>query len=134
MMFKGTVAAFFGVLFLAGCATPHTGERVVDAGPQPTEEQAKQVIMSFLNSSLKDPDSIKQFRVVNGPSRMTWYRGLINGGGNDSAWLVCFEYNAKNSYGGYVGLKTDGIAMRVYGESASMVPWVNWGLADSRCM
>ena len=120
-------------LFLTGCATPNTGERVIDAGPRPSEVQATAAVMDYLRGTLKDPDSIKQFNIRSGPETITWYRGLINGGGNEQAWLICFEYNAKNSYGGYVGLKTDGVALRLYGDTASVVPVVNWALADRRC-
>lgn len=129
---SGIVLAI-SALFLTACATPNTGERVIDAGPQPSEAQAATAVMDYLRTTLKDPDSIKQFRIRSGPETITWYRGLINGGGNEQAWLICFEYNAKNSYGGYVGLKTDGVALRLYGDRASVVPWVNWGLADRRC-
>jgi len=120
-------------LFLAACATPNSGQRVIEAGPRPNEAQATAAIMDYLQRTLKDPDSLKQFRIRSGPDTINWYRGLINGGGNEQAWLYCFEYNAKNSYGGYVGLKTDGFALRLYGDTASVVPVVNWALADRNC-
>ena len=58
----------------------------------------------------------------------------MRGGDHEEAWLVCFEYNAKNSYGAYVGLKTDGYAMRMNANGeAEIVTDVNWALADNRC-
>lgn len=127
------IALAVATLLLAACATSTSGESAIEAGPRPTEAQANAAIMNYLQRTLKDPDSIKQFRIRSGPDTITWYRGLINGGGNEQAWLVCFEYNAKNSYGGYVGLKIDGFALRLYGDTASVVPAVNWPLADRNC-
>lgn len=133
MNYKTIVTTLLVMLLLTGCATPYTGQKVADAGTAPTEDQSKKAVLDYLTSTLKDPDSLKQFRIVGQPMYMTWFRGLINGGGNESAWLVCFEYNAKNSYGGYVGVKTEGLAIRVYGDWPSVITGVNWAIADRGC-
>ena len=117
---------------LISCATPQSGPMVVDAGPMPTKEQAEQAIKNGLQMVLKDPDSLKQFRLRSGPKLISWYRGLVNGGGHEKAWLYCYEYNAKNSFGAYTGLKIDGAAMRVYGDRAQLVPF-NIIITDARC-
>lgn len=124
-----------GALLLTACATPgtNTGQQVIEAGPRPSEAQATAAVMAYLRGTLKDPDSLKQFRIRSGPDLISWYRGLLYGGGHEQAWLVCFEYNAKNSYGGYVGIKVDGYALRLYGNTASVVPVVNWPLASRNC-
>ena len=108
-------AIFPFVLFgaLLGCATPNTGQDVTPAGPEPTTTQALAAIDVHLRRSLKDPDSVKQFAVVSGPVLITWYRGLLRGGGHERAWMMCFEYNAKNSYGAYVGIKREAIAVGI---------------------
>lgn len=118
---------------LSACATPRTGETYIARGPMPSAEQAERAVRAYLARALKDPDSLKQFAITFGPSPVQWYRGLINGGGNEQAWLVCFEYNAKNSYGAYTGLKTDGVALRMAGSDTVVVPSVNWLIADTRC-
>lgn len=118
---------------LSACATPSTGDLVIEAGPKPTHEQATEAVMQYFRENLKDPDSVKQFRLLQGPKLFSWYRGLAHGGGHEDAWLVCFEFNAKNSYGGYVGLTTKGIAMRAWGETIQVIPNVNWVIADRRC-
>lgn len=126
------IVAALLVLMLAGCMTPRTGPTVNSAGVEPTPEQANAAIQKFLARTLKDSDSVKQFRMtVNGAS-IQWYRGLINGGGNDQGYLYCFEYNAKNSYGAYAGVKTEGIVLRMMGDEAYDVP-VNWGIVSRRC-
>lgn len=94
-------------------------------------EQAKQKVLEHLYRSLKDPDSLKQFK-VRSVERMTWSRSWDSD--YEQAWLVCYEYNAKNSYGGYVGLKADGLPLRTFeGGGISVVPNVNWALTNSRC-
>lgn len=121
-------------LMLAGCVSPQTGVRVAEAGSPPTEKQATDAVMELLRTRLKDPDSIKQFRITSGPKMVTWYRGLLRGGGHEQAWMVCFEYNAKNSYGAYVGLQHDAAAMRVSGgDYVYIIPDVNWGITDEGC-
>lgn len=131
----GTVLISAACAAIAGCAAPQAGEgeTYVKAGPAPTKDQAAAAIRSYLNHYLKDPDSVKQFAIRSGPDHATWYRGLLNGGGHEAAWLTCFEYNAKNSYGAYVGLKTDGFMMRMSGDVAEIVTWVNWAAASRRC-
>lgn len=121
------------VLLLGACVTPQTGQTVITAGPQPSEAQSITAIKKYLERELKDPDSLKQFRVTSGPEQISWYRGLVHGGGNAQGWLYCFEYNAKNSYGAYTGVKTDGVVLRMYGETAEVMPAVNWHIADRRC-
>lgn len=124
------VAAIF---LLGGCATPGPGDTVAPIGEAPTAAAAEKAVLDRLRVTLKDPDSMKQFRVTGGPIPFTWYRGLLFGGGYDQAWLVCFEYNAKNSYGAYTGLASDGVALRGAGEFAYAITDVNWGTASRRC-
>lgn len=119
---------------LAACATPTTGPLVRDAGPEIPRDVAVRTIEQYLRAALKDPGSLQQFEVAQTGSRVEWYRGLIQGGGHESAWLWCFAYNAKNSYGGYVGVKRDGLVLRAYDDtSASVVPNVNAILMNGRC-
>lgn len=106
-------ALAIAVLALAGCATPTTGPQRATAGPYPTPQQAEAAIRRVLAVSLKDPDSLKQFEVDGGGREITWFQGYLNGGGHESAWLWCFSYNAKNSYGAYPGVVRDGLALRV---------------------
>ena len=49
---------------------------------------------------------MKQFQIVSGPNRVSWYTGLLNGNRVMDGWAVCFQYNAKSSYGAYAGLTT----------------------------
>ncbi len=119
-----------------GCSSvpPESVESSLPAirGPAPTPEQANAAILQTLGTVLKDADSLKQFRIVSGPRSIHWYTGLLAGNRYDAAWMYCFEYNAKNSYGGYVGVQMERVALRVEGGEAHVVP-ANWGLIDSAC-
>lgn len=83
----------------------------------------------MLAVELKDPDSIKQFSIASGPFPISW-RGTVDNDG----WLYCFEYNAKNSFGGYVGVKRGGYVLRVYASGdTDVVRNVNWLTASAGC-
>lgn len=126
------VLAWVGVL--AGCATAPSGKgSYVTAGDQPSKDDLEPVVKRYLATTLKDPDSVKQFQIVSGPTYITWYQGLLGGGGHEGGWLVCYDYNAKNSYGGYTGVKRDGIVVRGTGSSAQWVQRVNWNAASTNC-
>jgi hypothetical protein len=124
-----TVIVLYAVL--TGCAT---APPVVDSpGPKPSLEKLEGMVLDYLQKSLKDPDSLKQFRVVSGPTLATWYTGVLAGNYTNSGWLVCFEYNAKNSYGGYVGVKREGLAFKGGVYEPYLITNVNWALIDVKC-
>lgn len=135
---RGIIAAA-ALALLAGCATPPpasgpVADLFLGAGAEPPLGQAEDAVLAYLRSALKDPGSLQQFRLRSGPEKIRWYRGMLNGGGYEEAWLMCFQYNAKNSYGGHVGERVDGVALRTMttGESAPILN-VNWQLASGRC-
>ena len=107
MMRAGVVVA----MFIAGCAINRPAPPYIPmsvAGPKPSLEQAEPVVRYHLARTLKDPDSLKQFAM-----RDVRYAEWRRGGGGDAGWLACFEFNAKNSYGGYGGLVVEGLVIRV---------------------
>jgi hypothetical protein len=123
-------------IFLTGCATvPRDADIVLKRGPLPTEEQVAGLIGEAVKQALKDPDSPKQFRITSPARAIVWYRGLLQGGGYEEAWMYCIEFNAKNSYGGYTGVKTDRVALRMYegGGPVMVLKTVNWPLVESYC-
>jgi hypothetical protein len=87
------------------------------------------VIVAKLRNSLKDPDSVKQLSILGDPAPLRWR----NGNSYESAWLVCFQYNAKNSYGGYVGLSKGTIVIRASNGPAREITYVNWQTTNTRC-
>ena len=109
----------FGIVLLVllavvgGCAStggpqPSESDARALAGPMPDPAEAEQLIFNSIKVRLKDPDSIKQFRISRGPifvNTDVWV-GLLNGGTRRViGWVYCAEYNAKNSYGAYAGVE-----------------------------
>ena len=104
---------FLASLSLAGCAHNVAPQEPIDIGDPPSFSAADSAIKSYLRENLKDPDSIKDFEIMSGGyQRVTWFKGgLLTGGKDVSGWLFCARYNAKNSYGAYVGRKTDSFVL-----------------------
>lgn len=94
---------------LAGCASKPPAE-LPAPGPEPTAAQAEKIARDYLARVLKDPDSLKQFALVRGPYRKDYQ--ITRWSPWNSGYIVCFTYNAKNSYGGYVGPKLAAIAIK----------------------
>lgn len=108
---KAPLIAILAGALLTACAT--TQYPIPTRGPMPSHAEAEAAVKRLLVSGLKDPDSLKQFRIAE-PQPTAWQDGIIYGSTPRAGWLVCFEYNAKNSYGAYVGLKRDGYVFRSY--------------------
>jgi hypothetical protein len=90
-------------ILLAGCATsPQERQAIAESVPDGYRAQ----ITAYYKSALKDPDSVKG-AMISGPT--TAFVGLLNGG---NVPAVCVRFNAKNSMGGYVGLRTTAVVFR----------------------
>ncbi len=112
-------------VILGGCATSGGGfmntNLPADAGQAPTGYE--QTIKTYLRSALKDPNSMIDFS-VSSPILTSCAVGIY---GPFHGWRVTTSYNAKNSYGGYVGLKTyyywfHGERLKGIGENPSFCP------------
>lgn len=95
-----------GILLLGAC----TSYSEVDFAPGPEPVNYEEDIMTYLNRHLKDPDSIKNLTIkalqpVRGTEGAFGLSGGIYGQTYRGHWAACVEYNAKNSFGAYVGLK-----------------------------
>lgn len=91
-------------LLTACAATPGGGflntNTPADAGPAPTAVEQK--VKAHLNAILKDPYSLMDLRVAE-PQLTSCAVGVY---GPFHGWRVHVAYNAKNSYGAYVGLRS----------------------------
>ena len=100
-------------MFAAGCAKAPTPEEFAKAnyGSYPGDYQ--EVIKRYMNAILKDPSSAR-YDFYKGPSR-AWNRHSILIGGDGSikfGYAVCVGVNAKNSFGGYTGMKRHYLMLR----------------------
>jgi len=92
------------LIFLVSCAPPvlTPEEKAAKCGPRPTQQEAEAAVKTWCDGHLKDPFSAQTRGIlVLGPG--AYQIGLVSGGGWRYGWLVSFQVNAKNSYGGYTG-------------------------------
>ena len=76
------------------------------ASPQPAPESAdvEQRVKRHLDEALKDPYSVRDLEISPVVRGSVW-TGLVNYG-EAASWSSCVRYNAKNSYGAYVGRRS----------------------------
>jgi hypothetical protein len=62
----------------------------------PTTEQARAAVMQFIHQYFKDPNSVQDLRIATPffNTRATTHKD----------WVIVFECNAKNGFGGYTGI------------------------------
>ncbi|HCH1701669.1 hypothetical protein HJ037_19425 [Vibrio parahaemolyticus] len=85
-------------MLLVGCqSTP----KDMDHGIKLNLEANKEILMNLVREGLKDPDSLKNFKIVS--EYKCWLTGNLYSYVTGSAsWCYLATYQAKNSYGGYV--------------------------------
>jgi len=108
------VTAVVSVVLCAGCAMPFksspSGSQFAAAeqrdlcGREPSNPEA--TIRAYLQRALKDPDSLRDLSVGTfSPGYLFVAGGLLVPETLQWGWVGVGAYNAKNSYGGYVGLQ-----------------------------
>lgn len=128
---RTTLLLACAAIMLGGCAAVSSTQVHNSAGIKPPDAFAEKMVRDYLAKSLKDPDSLKQFEVTRIYLKR-YPRGWINGGGFNEGWLVCYQYNAKNSYGAYVGLERRGMMLIEFVSSWVEVPGL-WGPLTGDC-
>jgi hypothetical protein len=103
-----TATALMAALALAGCASGPSAEEVRHADYGVFPSAYRDAVKAYYGRVLKDPDSVT-YRSFGDPGTF-WYSDRFNK--PRYGYLTCVTYNAKNSYGGYVGYKTDGVFFR----------------------
>jgi hypothetical protein len=105
---------------LAGCARPSAEELAsLDYGDIPLDYEA--IARSYFAATLKDPYSV----VYENFSAPHEYWVSMVGKGVIYGYLTCVTYNAKNSYGAYVGYTRDALIIR-NGTVVQYVKKANW--------
>ncbi len=111
--FPAKIGLFGLVLMLDACATGNAGGN--DSGIFP--DNYREIVQDYLHTNLKDPYSVRGLS-IGAPQQASVWTGLLNSGELDG-WASCVTYNAKNSFGGYVGLRS----YRMFIKSGS-IEWV----------
>ena len=98
----------FGIV---GCAST-SPQQTADHGPSPINY--KSAIDIYLDSKLKDPRSLRDFKILTEPKK-----GFVNYGAfetgptgqrfSNAMWYVCIEYRATNILGVYTGLQIEAL-------------------------
>lgn len=110
-VFPSIFHPFVLAFVLSGCMATTNEIATIDIGAAPEAEKAEEIVLYHLSRTLKDPDSMKAFRIISDVKRGQLNYGAFSKGPSGKTfgnpmWYVCAEYNAKNSFGAYVGLKT----------------------------
>ena len=92
----------------AGCVSlPNEQElQSLEYGPYPENYEA--IVKTYYEMLLKDPSSV-QYRSITRPYQ-SYYGNRLEG--VHHGYKTCVTLNAKNSYGAYVGFKTDVLLIR----------------------
>lgn len=93
-------ASLSGVLLISACGVSQNEVNSANYGLKPIDNDAK--VIGMIKESLKDPDSLKVISITT-PARGFSKYGF---GSTEHGWFTTITYNAKNSYGGYVGAKS----------------------------
>lgn len=102
-----------GTVFVSACASGPpvgpTGEPLSSSDFGSPPDSAEAVVRAFLRSKLKDPSSA-QVEVLAGPRQLT-VKGSVFGP-SAYGWGICYELNAKNSFGAYTGYRKQALIWR----------------------
>lgn len=109
------------LLLALGCANPFkdrpSDDQLAEAesknlhGPRPDNFEEK--IKGWMRANLKDPDSVKDLNIDPPAKGWMFAKGaLLRDERLAWGWICRVSFNAKNSYGGYTGLKTRNFFMR----------------------
>lgn len=129
-LFKN-IAIVFVATIIGACASPaYTPPQkvTIPRGSKPSLSDAQQLIIPHLKRSLKDFDSLKDYQFISGPHSTV---ATELSGDIQEAWMICVEYNAKNSYGGYSGIKSHTIPFIYSSAGPLTIPtqenWLHFG-------
>lgn len=111
MVRKAVVALTAIALACAPTGAMALDESLEMAGPYP--ENYDQIITAYLKQHLRDPFSAV-VEVTRPPRLASYYaaRTIWGKGKGYANWIVCFNLNAKNGAGGYVGFKPYALFIR----------------------
>lgn len=93
---------------LAACNSPPTPAELAAADYGPFPDNFEEIIQGYFDRSLKDPSSLQ----IQGTIPVPIGSYLKFGGRLSVGYKTCVTYNAKNSFGAYIGYNTDYFLIR----------------------
>jgi hypothetical protein len=102
----------------------------VGAGPQPTEEQARDAVIERLKRTSKTAADLLRVRFLSGPHLVT---GINFAGNREQAWQMCVIEGQANLSHGTPDVEVKQYFLRDSGKGLAVLPTVNWKSYDSKC-
>ena len=99
------------------------------AGPQPTEERARQVVIDHLKKIVKEPADLLRVRFLSGPHLIT---GITFADNREQAWQMCVIQGDARISRGSPDVEVKQYFLRNVNNALSVVQ-VNWKTYDSKC-
>jgi hypothetical protein len=100
------------------------------AGPQPTEDQARQAVIDELKRTLKNAVDFRRVRFLSGPHLIT---GISFADNREEAWQMCVIQGDANISRGSPDVEVKQYFLRNNNGTLKIVPAVNWKTYDSKC-
>lgn len=100
------------------------------AGPQPTEDQARQTVIDYLKRTVKNAADMKRVRFLSGPHLIT---GISFADNREQAWQMCVIQGDANIARGSPDVEVKSYFLRTRKGVLGVVPNVNWKTYDSKC-
>ena len=95
-----------GLIISAGCTSAPTQDQLdnADFGPEMTQYLCEAAVTEYIKVVLKDPESASYNRFSRCTKQISWVMSSDNKhSGRVAGYMISFEVNAKNSFGGYTG-------------------------------
>ncbi len=100
------------------------------AGPQPSEDQARQAVIDHIKRTVKSAADLKRVRFLSGPHLIT---GISFADNREQAWQMCVIQGDANIARGSPDVEVKSYFLRTRNGVLGVVPNVNWKTYDSKC-
>lgn len=117
---KNLILFLLTTILLFGCAGMSKDPQLVAPGPFPDQYEA--TIRDYLSVRLYDPDSLKDFVVLEPPKEVRGSSVLSGVPYGEHYWHVVVSFRAKNRFGGYTGARPHYVLIK-YGNVVFCEDW-----------
>jgi hypothetical protein len=101
-----------------------------EAGPQPSESQARDAVIQDLKRTVKEPADFSRVRFLSGPHLVT---GTNFAKGREQAWLMCVVEGTANVRHAPLELEVKPYLLRARAGLLEVVQTANWSDFENKC-